>query len=341
MTPVAPHITAFLRERLPLECGASVHTCDSYAYAFKLLFQFAARRLKVSPSELGLEQLDAPLILAFLEHLEAERHNRPRSRNARLAAIKSFFRFVEHRVPSALDQVRRILAIPSKKTDQQLLDYLTPEEMQAVLDAPRPTTRDGVRDRAMLHLAFAAGLRVSELVGLRLDDLTFQPRPSVRVRGKGRRERELPLWKQTASALRAWLAVRPHAPAPELFLNARGEPMTRSGFEYILDKHVASAAERCPSLRVKKVSPHTLRHSCAMTLLHATHDVRKVALWLGHASVQTTEIYLHANPIEKNEILAAATPPTLRPGRFRPPDALIASLQRRSEGLPIMRSPHP
>lgn len=328
MTPLAPHLSAFLRERLPLERGASTHTCDSYAYAFKLLLQFAARRLSAAPSQLWLEQLDAALLLHFLEHLETDRHNSPRSRNARLAAIKSFFRFVEHRVPSAIEQVRRVLAIPSKRTDQRLIPHLTVDEVQAVLDAPAPTTRDGTRDRAMLHLAYAAGLRVSELVGLRLDELSFQPHPAVRIRGKGRRERQLPLWKQTATALRAWLAARPEAPAPEVFLNARGQPMTRSGFEYILDKHVAIAAKRCPSLLLKTVSPHVLRHSCAIMLLRATHDVRKVALWLGHASVQTTEIYLRADPTEAAETLAATIPPTLRPGRFRPPDAVIAMLTR-------------
>lgn len=338
MTLIAPHITAFLRERLPVARGASLHTCDSYAYAFCLLFEFASKRLKVAPSDLQLEQIDAPLVLAFLEHLETERGNGARSRNARLAAIKSFMRFVEHRVPSALEQVRRILAVPAKRADARLIAYLTRDETQAVLDTPDPTTRDGIRDRAMLHLAFAAGLRVSELVGLRLGDLLPQPRLCIRVWGKGRRERVLPLWKETASALRAWLAVRGEAPAPELFLNARGGPLNRAGFEYVLDKHVARAAVRCPTLKDKRVSPHVLRHTCAMTILQATGDVRKVALWLGHATVQTTEIYTRADPTEKLDAIESVLPPSLRRGRFRAPDRLIASLRPGPDPIAIMRS---
>jgi integrase/recombinase XerD len=341
MTPIAPHITAFLREYLPMARGCSPHTCDSYAYAFKLLFGFAAQRLRRAPSDLDLEHIDAPLILAFLEHLETKRGNSARGRNTRLAAIKSFMRFVEHRVPSALDQVRRVLAIPSKKTDQRLVAFLTRDEVQALLDAPDPKTRVGVRDRAMLHLAFAAGLRVSELVGIRLDEVSLQPHPCIRVRGKGRRERALPLWKQTTIALRAWLAVRSNAATPELFLNARGEPMTRAGFEYVLEKHVRTAAARCPSIDRKRVSPHVLRHSCAMTILEATHDLRKVSLWLGHASMQTTEIYTRADPTEKLDSLGAVAPPSLRKGHFRPPDALIASLTPKVRKPMIMRSDLP
>ena len=234
MTAIAPHMSAFLRERLPLQRGASDHTCDSYAYAFKLLFQFASERFDVTPSELSLEQLDAPLILEFLNYLETQRGNTPQTRNARLVAIKSFMRFIEYRVPSVLEQSRRILAIPSKKTDTRLVNYLTVEEMQSLLHAPDLQRRHGMRDRAMLHLCFAAGLRVSELVSLPLKALNFYPTPSVHILGKGRKERTLPLWKETAADLREWLAVRGETSACELFLNARGRPMTRSGFEYIL-----------------------------------------------------------------------------------------------------------
>ena len=208
MTPIAPHISTFLRERLPYQRGASPHTCDSYAYAFQLLLQFASTRLRVTPSALCLEQLDAPLVPDFLQHLETTRHNSPRTRNARLVAIKTFMRFLEHRVPALLEQRRRILAIPAKRTDTRLISYLSLEEMQAVLNAPDLRHRDGIRDRAMLHLCFAAGLRVSELVSLPLEALEWQPSPSVRIHGKGRRERLLSLWKQTAADLRAWLAVR-------------------------------------------------------------------------------------------------------------------------------------
>jgi len=327
MTMLAPHLTAFLRERLPRERRASPHTCDAYAYAFQLLLAFASKRLHTSPSALALEQLDVPLVLAFLEDLESTRRNSIRSRNARPAAIKSFARFVEYRVPSAMQQIHALLAIPSKKTDEKLVGYLTRDEMQAVLDAPDPCTRDGVRDRAMLHLAFAAGLRVSELVGLRLSGLVLHPQPSIHVQGKGRRERILPLWNTTTKALRAWLALRPNASCPELFLNARGSHLTRDGFEYILAKHVTNASVKAPSLSKKRVSPHVLRHTCAMHTLEATHDIRKVALWLGHASMQTTEIYVRADPTAKLEAVGALLPPTLRRGRFRAPDNLIASLR--------------
>lgn len=241
MTPIAPHITSFLQQRLPIERRASDNTCESYAYAFKLFFEYASNCLKVPPSELHLKQLNAPLIVDFLNHLETVRGNGPNSRNIRLAAIKSFMHFMESRVPTALEQIRRILAIPAKKADTRLVRHLTVEEMQAILDAPEPSKRDGIRDRAILHLCFAGGLRVSELIGLRIDDLKLQQHASVLVHGKGRRERCLPLWKVTTSALRAWLAVRGKVLAPELFLNARGEPMTRSGFEYILRKHAHSA----------------------------------------------------------------------------------------------------
>ena len=326
MTPIAPHMSAFLRERLPLQRGASDHTCDSYAYAFQLLFQFASKRLQTTPSALALEQLDARLIMEFLYSLETERHNSPRTRNARLVAIKSFMRFIEYRVPALLEHSRRILAIPAKKTDTRLVHYLSSEEMQSLLNVPDLQRRDGIRDRAMLHLCFAAGLRVSELVSLPLQALAFYPTPSVRIHGKGRKERILPLWKATAADMRDWLAVRGDTPALELFVNARGLPMTRSGFEYILQKHVKTAAQACASLQKKGVSPHVLRHTSAMLVLQATGDIRKVALWLGHEDIQTTEVYLRADPTEKLEALEAVVPPTLKRGEFRVPDKLIAML---------------
>jgi site-specific recombinase XerD len=328
MTPIAPHITAFLRERLPIEREASEHTCNSYAYAFQLLFDFASRNLKTKPSALQLEQIDAPLVLTFLQHLESVRKNSASSRNVRLAAIKSFMHFIEYRVPSALDQVRRILAIPEKKTDTRLVAHLDVNEMQAVLDAPDPTTRYGIRDRAMLHLGFSAGLRVSELVGLQLNDVTLHPAPNILVHGKGRRERALPLTKESAVAIRAWLSLRGEAFVPELFLNARSQNVTRSGFEYILRKHVKTATKTCPSLIKKRISPHKLRHTCAMIALRATGDIRKVALWLGHSSIQSTEIYTRADPTEKLEAIEAITPPALRRGRFHPPDRLIELLRK-------------
>lgn len=326
MTALAPHVTAFFEERLAVERHASVNTSDSYAYAFKLLLDYASKRLKAAPSRLELEQIDAPLVAAFLKDLELVRRNGASSRNARLAAIKSFMHFMEHRVPAALGQIQRVLAIPMRKTDTRLVRHLTRPEIQALLDAPKPVDWLGIRDRAMLHLAFAGGLRVSELTGLRLEDLTLHPHASVLIRGKGRRERSLPLWKETTAALRAWLAVRGKVPAPEIFVNARREPMTRAGFEYILEKHVRAAIGKCPSLTTKRISPHVLRHSCALTVLEATKDLRKVSLWLGHASMQTTEMYTRADPSIKLEALDAVTAPKLRTGRFRASDKLLASL---------------
>ncbi len=327
MTAIAPYMSAFLLKHLPQERRASPHTCNTYAYAFQLLLCFAARRLKTQPSSLELEQIDAPLVLAFLEHIETERGNSPKTRNARLAAINAFFRFLEYRLPSCLDQARRIHALPMKKTDERLIDYMTHEEIQILLDVPDTTTPAGIRDRAMMHLAFAAGLRVSELVGLRLEDFERLPQPAIHVHGKGRRERLLPLWKETAAALKVWLAVRGEGKSRELFLNARGVGMTRSGFEYILAKHVKTAIQKHPSLAKKHISPHVLRRTCAMHTLQATHDIRKVALWLGHASLQSTEAYLRADPTEKLEALAAGAPPNIRRGRFQPPDKLLALLQ--------------
>jgi site-specific recombinase XerD len=326
MTPIAPHLEAFLRERLPIERGASINTCDSYAYAFRLLLEYASKCLKVRPSALHLEQLDASLILNFLKYLETTRHNGQNSRNTRLAAIKSFMHFMEYRVPAALEQIRRILAIPTKKTDTRLVRHLDVKELTSILDAPSPSEPDGIRDRAMLHLCFAAALRVSELVGLRLGDVTLQPQASVLVHGKGRRQRCLPLWKETTVALRSWLALRPPTTAPELFLNARGQPMTRAGFEYILRKHASAASTCCPSLAAKRVSPHVLRHTAALVTLQATKDLRKVSLWLGHANMQTTEIYTRVDPSVKLEVLESVLAPKLRTGRFKATDKLIASL---------------
>lgn len=326
MTALAPHLCAFLRDYLPDERGASAHTCEAYAYGFQLLVVFAARKLRTRASSLHLEQLDASLVAAFLRHLEQDRQNSASTRNARLAAIKAFFRFIEYRVPVCLEQARQIRAIPSKKTDVPLVDYLAADELQALLDTPNVHIVSGIRDRAMLHLSFAAGLRVSELVGLLADDLTLRPEPVVRIRGKGRRERILPLWKETLTAIRSWITVRPESPAPELFLNARGQAMTRSGFEYILAKHLRAATQKCPSLANKRVSPHVLRRTCAMHTLQATHDVRKVALWLGHASIQSTEPYLRADPAEKLDALSAMLPPSVSRGRFRAPDKLLAML---------------
>jgi site-specific recombinase XerD len=337
MTPIAPHITAYLQQHLPSERNASPNTAESYAYTFRLLFEYASQSLKVAPSALTLEQLDPPLILNFLTWLEEKRGNAISSRNVRLAAIKAFMHFMELRVPSALEQIRRVLEIPVKKTVFRLVKHLTREEVQALLNAPDPTKRDGIRDRAMLHLCFAGGLRVSELLGVQLGDLKLHPQPTVMIQGKGRRQRCLPLWKETTTAVRAWLAIRGTASVPELFFNARGQAMTRSGFEYILDKHIKTAAQRCTSLSTKNVSPHSLRHSCALTILQSTKDIRKVSLWLGHSSIQTTEIYTRVDPSVRLETLESVVPPQLRTGRFKATDKLLAAIKQRT----VMQSLEP
>lgn len=319
MTPLAPDLSAFLQNHLPKERGASPHTIASYAHAFTLLLRFATVRLKRQPSEFMIEDLDAVLIRAFLDYVEEGRANTVRSRNARLSAIKAFFRFVEPRRPACLEQAMTIRALPVKRTESPLIDYLTRDEIRALLAAPDPHTTGGLRDRAMLHLAYAAGLRASELLAIRMEDFPDRSLATVRVLGKGRRERILPLWKETQATLRAWLAVRPTDQGPELFLSRDGRRMSRDGFAYGLNRHVAKASKDAPSITDKHVTPHVLRHSCAMHTLQATGDVRKVALWLGHASIQTTEMYLRADPFEKLEILDAHHPPLIKPGRFRAP----------------------
>ena len=332
MTPICPHISAFLRERLPLQRGASAHTCASYAYSFQLLFEFASRRYGVPPSALALEQLDAPLVMDFLAALEVERGNCASTRNARLAAIKSFMHFLEYRTPALLEQIRRVLAIPAKKTDQPLIQHLSVAEMQAILDMPDLRTRSGIRDRAMLHVCFAAGLRVSELLTLPVTALTWQPTPTIQIQGKGRRHRALPLWRQAAEDVRAWLVVRGEVTVPEVFISAHGRAMTRVGFTQLLRKHVQRAARDCPSLQRKHVSPHVLRHTCAMMIYQATGDLRKVSLWLGHANMQATEVYVRADPTEKLDAIGAVIPPSLRRGQFTVPDRLIAMLRTHRDG---------
>jgi integrase/recombinase XerD len=327
MTPLAPLVTAFFRRHLAAEKGVGRNTIVSYSYAFKFLCRYVSNRRGKSPSELCLEDLDAPMVRDFLEHLERDSGNTARTRNLRLTAVRSFMKYIEYEVPSALEQVRKVLAISNKRTEERLVNHLTKDEMKTILDAPDPRARPGLRDQAMLYLGFAAGLRVSELVGLRLDDIEIGgPYPSILVRGKGRQQRRLPLWKEAARTLRAWLTVRGEAPVPEVFLNVRGEALTCSGFSYILKKYVQMALPRSPGLSKKRVSPHVLRHTCAMNSLQATRDIRKVALWLGHSSLKSTEIYLRADPTEKLNAIESALPPDLRRGVFQVEDRLIAWL---------------
>ena len=328
MTALAPHLSVWLLEHLPRDRGASRHTIDSYAYSFRLLVCFAAKRLRLRPSDLRIEQLDAALILDFLDDIEKSRANTPRTRNARLAAIRSFFRFLEYRAPACLDVAMQVQAIPAKRVEQPLVDYLTRAELQALLDAPDRRTRSGLRDRAMLHLAYACGLRVSELTGIQLDDINQPTADTVHVLGKGRRERVLPMWKETQAVLRDWLRVRPAGDEQALFLNARGEAIGRHGFASRLPVHVKTAQRTAPSLVRKKVTPHVLRHTCAIHTLEATGDIRRVALWLGHSSVTSTEIYLRIDPSEKLDILDAGAPPQIRKGTFTGvSDRLLAMLE--------------
>ena len=316
MTDLAPHLSAFLQVYLPDERRVSLHTLQSYTECFRLLVVFASERLGIRPCNLAVEHFTVTLLTAFLEHLETDRKNGISTRNVRLAAIKSFYRYLEYQVPGCLDLALQVRAIPAKIADRPLIDWLEKTEIQAILDAPDPSTRPGLRDRAMLHLCYAAGLRVSELTTLTLDSLSGPGLATIRIMGKGRRERELPLWKETRTVLDQWLNVRPAAGSRSLFLNARGGAMSTDGFSYILRRHVATAAEAVPSIRDKRVTPHGLRHSAAMAILHSTGDIRKVSLWLGHASLASTEMYLHANPVEKLEILKATAPPSIRPGVF-------------------------
>jgi site-specific recombinase XerD len=277
------------------------------------LLTFASARLRTTPSALTLAQLDADLVGAFLEQLDTARRNGAATRNVRLAAIRAFFRFLEHRQPAALDQIRRIVAIPFKRRDLRLVPYLTTDEVHALVNAPSPTTRPGIRDRAMLHLTICAGLRVSELTGLRLDDVAAQG-ASIRVRGKGRRERALPLWKSTATALRAWLAIRGTAPAPEVFVNARGQPFSRWGVAHLLRCHGAIAQRSCTSLAEKRLSPHVLRHY--LSFLTMSGDVRQQTVPVGDAEkragprpISPDIVFRSLQAVEKSqELITGAVP---------------------------------
>ena len=328
MTDLAPHVSGFLREHMPRRRNASRHTIASYADSLMLLVCHVAGRLGIKPSAITVEHLTVDLVFGFLDHLEADRGNSVSTRNVRLTAIKSFLCYLEYRLPSCLDLSLQVHAIPLKKHDQPVVRYLDRDEIHALLDAPDPDTLAGMRDRAMLHLGYAAGLRVSELVGVTLEDLGRPCLDTVRIRGKGRRERILPLWKETTQVIRDWIRVRPEVDEPHLFLNARGKPMSRHGFAHRLKLHAGTAATAAPSMAGKRIFPHILRHSSAISTLEATGDIRKVSLWLGHASIQSTEIYLRADPVGKLGILSGNQPPAIARGRFKDaPDRLLAILQ--------------
>ena len=316
MTDLAPHLGHYLKAHLLNERKCSHHTVRNYTDCFRMFVVFAAEHYRIRPCKLQIEHLSVSVVLEFLDCLEHNRNNTASSRNIRLAAIKSFFRYLEYRLVSCLDQARQIRAIPQKRAEKPLIDWLDRDEIQAVLNAPCAMTTAAVRDRAMLHVCYTAALRVSELVALSLDSFSNSDRPSLRVLGKGRRMRELPLWRETVELLDHWLAVRPQVNNQWLFLNARGRQLSADGFTYILGRHVETATDVAPSLRDKKVTPHVLRHSCAMAILHATKDVRKVSLWLGHEHLKTTEVYLRASPAEKIQILQSGESPSIKPGNF-------------------------
>jgi integrase/recombinase XerD len=327
MTSLAPTLEAFFTERLMAQRRASSHTVAAYRDTLRLLLQFAQATTGTAPAAMAIEQLDAPLVGAFLDHLEQERGVAITTRNARLAAIHSLFRFAALRHPEHAAVIQRVLAIPAKRADRALVTFLTQPEIEALLAAPDRATRSGRRDRALLLLAVQTGLRVSELTGLRCEDAVLGAGAHVRCHGKGRKERVTPLLPGTAAVLREWLRERGGAPSEPLFPGPRGRSLTRDAVSRVVARHAAAAAESCASLAGKRVTPHTLRHSAAMQLLHAGVDVSVIALWLGHESIRTTDIYQHADLRLKEQALARITPPQAPRGRYRPSDRLLAFLE--------------
>jgi integrase/recombinase XerD len=317
----------FFLRRLVKELGASVRTIESYRDAFELLLAFIERRTGKRPSTLSLGDLDAPMILDFLDHLEAERGNCPRTRNARLAAIRSFMRYVSFRDPASLPIAQRVLGIPAKRFDQHVLGFLTREEVAAILDAPDRSTWTGHRDAVLLATLYNTGARVSEITRLRAGDVLLDRGAAVHLHGKGRKERVLPLWKSTAAALRAWLTKTGQAPDAPVFPGRAGTALSRSGVRDRLGHAVAVAAQRCPTLRERRVSPHTLRHTTAMHLLQAGVDLGSIALWLGHESPATTHLYLEADLAMKEATLRRVSDPSPKPARFHGGDRLLAFLE--------------
>jgi site-specific recombinase XerD len=326
-TPLPALIEGFFSERLGQECAASPNTITSYRDTFRLLFQFAQKQLNKAPSKLSLEDLEASFVGKFLDHLEEERGNSPRTRNARLAAIHSFFRYAALKEPQHSALIQCVLAIPTKRYETKPVEFLHRTEVEALLAAPDLATWTGRRDRAMLLLAVQTGVRVSELVGLRCQDLVLGSSAHLCCHGKGRKQRCIPLTKSVARILRAWLAERQACPSDPLLPNARGEALSRSGVSYLLDKNLVVARENCPTLAAKRISPHVLRHTAAMDLLHSEVDCTVIALWLGHESVKTTQIYLHSDLELKEKALAKTTPLGVLLGRYRPDDPLMAYLQ--------------
>jgi len=320
-------LESFFTQRLMQQRRASAHTIASYRDTFRLLLRFIQTRLHKAPSTLALEDIDAPLLVAFLDDLEKARAVTARTRNLRLTAIHSFFRYVALEAPTHAAQIQRVLAIPAKRFQRALIPFLSRQEADALLAAPDQRTWSGRRDHALILLAVQTGLRLSELTGLRQEDLHVGTGAHVRVTGKGRKERCTPLSKNTQAVLAAWLREPLRAPDQPLFPNARGGRLSSHGVHYLLAKHVIAAAEVCPSLKQKRVSPHVLRHTTAMDLLQQGNEQAVIALWLGHESIETTQVYLDADLEMKQRILDKTTPPNGKPGRYRPGDKLLAFLK--------------
>jgi len=327
MTAVAPTLQAFFVERLINQKDASPRTVKAYRDTLKLLLRFTSERTSRQPCQLDFADLDAPLIGAFLDHLERERGNSARTRNARLAAIHSFYRFAALRHPEHAHTIARVIEIPSKRHEQPLLCYLDEHEIKALLAAPDRSNRLGRRDHALLLVMIQTGLRVSELTNLRNRDLSLGTGAHCRVLGKGRKARCAMLTAETVAILREWCHERKGEPKDPLFPTRRGGPLTPRAVAWRLDKHTTTAAQSCPSLTTKRVTPHTLRHTSAMLLRAENIDILTIALWLGHESTKSTEIYLHADNKLKQRAIDRTTPTGTPPGRYRPPDKLIDFLE--------------
>jgi site-specific recombinase XerD len=320
-------LEGFFTERLIGQRRASAHTIASYRDAFRLLLVFAQHRTGKTPSNLDLEDLDALLIGAFLDHLEIERHNSVRTRNNRLAAIHSLFTYAALRHPEHAALIQRVLAIPAKRMHRQLVSFLTDRESDALLAAPNRDSWFGRRDHALLLVAIQTGLRVSELTSLTCGDVELGTGAHLRCHGKGRKERITPLTTEACSTLRVWLAERRGKPHDAVFPSRRGRPLSSDAVAVLVTRHTDTATGTCPSLRTKTVTPHVLRHTCAMRLLAVGADPSVIALWLGHENVETTQIYLHADLAIKERALARTAPTGTKPGRYRPPDTLLAFLE--------------
>ncbi len=328
MSVVAPLLEAFFTERLIGQRRASPHTVAAYRDAWCLLLRFTHARAGKAPSQLVLDDLDAPMIGAFLNHLESERSVSVRTRNARLTAIRALFNFAAYRHPEHAALIQRVLAIPPKRTDKAVVTYLDDHEIRALLASPDRSTWIGRRDHALLVLAVETGMRVSELTGLTCDAIRLGTGAHVRCHGKGRKERVTPLRREARAVLRAWLDERNGASGDPLFPGPRGRPLSRDAVRRLVERHIATAADACPSLRTKDVTPHTLRHSCAMNLLRHDVDPATIALVLGHEDVRTTYgVYLHADLRLKERAIARTAPLHVGRGRYRPSDRLLAFLE--------------